>query len=87
MVTDQQRPVTELTAQKQRIDEAYLKLSQDASNIALVGSPKATATAFDIEKAHNHINFYVLRVVANISDYNTAQQYSDNFLVTAQLSR
>ena len=80
MVTDQQQPVTELTAQKQRIDEAYLKLSQDASNIALVGSPKATATAFDIEIVHNDINSGVLSatsVVANIGDYNTAQRYSD----------
>lgn len=51
MVTEK-RPITELVTQKQRIDEANLKLSQDTSNVALVGSPDAVIAASGIERWH-----------------------------------
>jgi len=76
-----QRPKVELAAQKQRVDEAHVKLSQDISNVALVGSAQAAVIASAIESAHLFVNSLVFgaTTVADSQNYSQANKMADKY--------
>ncbi len=73
------RPEVELAAQKQRVDEAHVKLSQDVSNVALVGSAPAAIIASGIESNHLIVNssVFIATTVADSDDF--ARKVADDY--------
>jgi hypothetical protein len=83
MYAGSRRPAAELTAQKARIDEAYLKLSQDVSNVGLIGSNTAAITALDIDARHAYIRAVAfgaeVSATFNIRDEETVKKFADSY--------